>query len=127
MFEGFLWIFSISGTGGTRTDSSDGEWPVSYHGTERDNTNGIAKQGYLLSKGCRKVYGVGIYSSPHIKVAASFAQEFNHNGKTYRVVFQNRVSTTDLKIIDDQETRRRGGEYWVQPYQELIRPYGLHI
>ena len=123
--KSFCGLFSISGTGGIRTNSCPGEWPVSYHGTKHQNTSGIAKQGYLLSKGQRQMYGEGIYSTPNIEVAAGYAQPFNHNGTTYRVVFQNRVSTTDLCIIDAEETRV--GEYWVQPHQELIRAYGLCI
>ena len=106
--------------GGLRTDSSPGEWPVSYHGTSRENTNGIAEQGYLLSKGWRHMYGPGIYSSPSIDVAAIFASAFTHEGVDYKVVFQNRVSKDGLKKANNDE-------YWVQPNEKLIRPYGLCI
>ena len=118
----------VSNAGGVRTNSSAGEWPVSYHGTKRDNANGIADQGYLLSKGRRQKFGRGIYSTPSIEVAAAplYAVSFYHNNKEYKLVFQNRVSTTGLKVIDRSRTGAPG-EYWLQPNQELIRPYGLCI
>ena len=71
------------------------------------------------------MYGRGIYSTPSIEVASTYAQKFNHEGKTYKIVFQNRVSTTDLKIIDAKTTGV--GEYWLQPNQDFIRPYGICI
>ena len=37
-------------------------------------------------------------------------------------MFQNRVSGTDLKVIDSGV-----GEYWVQPHEDYIRPYGICI
>ena len=95
---------------------------MSYHGTKCDNANSIAQQGYLLSKGHRHLYGKGIYSAPSITVAAGFAAEFEFNRKCHQVVFQNRVSTTGLKV---QKTSV--GEYWIQPNEKLIRPYGLCI
>ena len=108
-----------------RTESSHGEWPVSYHGTSHDNADGIARQGYLLSKGKRFVFGKGIYSTPSIEVAELYASDFKFQGKQYCVVFQNRVSPADMKTISALETGK--GEYWVQPNENLIRPYGLCI
>ena len=108
-----------------RTESSSGEWPVSYHGTKQENADGIARQGYLLSKGKRFVFGKGIYSTPSIEVAELYASGFKFQGKQYRVVFQNRVSPTDMETVSAQETDV--GEYWVQPNENLIRPYGLCI
>ena len=112
--------------GGIRTDASPGEWPVSYHGTKKENAKGIAAEGYKLSKGNRFLYGKGIYSTPNIEVAEKgYAVNFNHGRTTYKVVFQNRVCPNGLKIIPDEKTR--SGEYWVQPEDKLIRPYGLCI
>ena len=111
------------GTKGHRAASCSGEWPVSYHGTGVNVSGNIAQEGYDLSKGKRFRYGRGIYSTPSVEVAAKYAQTFLHEGKRYQMVFQNRVSPTDLKIIDAKSTKV--GEYWVQPDQELIRPYGI--
>ena len=110
------------GRSGHRTGSSDGEWPVSYHGTGVNVIGRIAQEGYDLSKGKRFRHGRGIYSTPSIDVAAKFAERFEHEGETYKIVFQNRVSATDLKVIDVGK-----GEYWVQPHDRLIRPYGICI
>ena len=110
------------GKPGHRTGSSGGEWPVSYHGTGVNVSGSIAQEGYDLSKGKRFRYGRGIYSTPSIDVAAMYAHRFEHEGERYQLVFQNRVSATDLKVIDSGV-----GEYWVQPHDRLIRPYGFCI
>ena len=111
------------GKAGYRTDSSPGEWPVSYHGTAAGASGSIAQEGYDLSKGRRFLYGHGIYSTPSIDVAAKYAQTFDHEGKRYQLVFQNRVSPEGLTVIDSATTRV--GEYWVQPDDRLVRPYGV--
>ena len=106
-----------------RPYSTEGEWPVSYHGTGESATGSIAQDGYLLSKGTRFMYGRGIYSTPSIEVASKYAQQFEHEGKQYKIIFQNRVCPDNLTVINAKTTRV--GEYWVQPHQELIRPYGI--
>ena len=47
-FDNDEWL----GERGTRTKSSDGEWPVSYHGTGESATGSIAQDGYQLSNSC---------------------------------------------------------------------------
>jgi ubiquitin len=113
------------GEQGQRLESSKGEWPVSYHGTGKSATGSIAQDGYLLSKGKRFKFGRGIYSTPSIEVASKYAQRFKHEGKEYKIVFQNRVCPDNLAIIDAKTTGV--GEYWVQPDQDMIRPYGICI
>ena len=120
-FENDIWL----GEQGERFESSKGEWPVSYHGTGKSATGSIAQDGYLLSKGKRFKFGRGIYSTPSIEVASKYAQKFEHEGKEYKIVFQNRVCPDNLAIIDAKTTGV--GEYWVQPRQDLIRPYGICI
>ena len=96
------------GEKGLRFHSSEGEWPVSYHGTGEGASGSIAQDGYRLSKGKRFLYGSGIYSTPSIHVAAKYANVFYHKGKKYKLVFQNRVCPTNLKILDAQTTGSRG-------------------
>ena len=121
------------GSYGARTDSSPGEWPVSFHGTKKDNVSGIAKQGYKLSMSKREVYGRGIYCSPSIEVAELYAEEFLHDSKKYKVVFQNRVNLDGLKVISadhichDRQRSDVKDDYWLQPREEYIRPYGICI
>ena len=110
------------GRPGHRTGSCEGEWPVSYHGTGVNVSGSIAQEGYNLSKGKRFKYGKGIYSTPSVDVAAKYAHCFSHHGHDYQLVFQNRVSAVDLKVIDSGV-----GEYWVQPSEGAIRPYGICI
>lgn len=120
-FEDDVWL----GEQGQRFHSTEGEWPVSYHGTAASATGSIAQDGYLLSKGTRSMYGRGIYSTPSIEVASKYAQQFEHEGKQYKIVFQNRVCPDSLTIIGTETTGV--GEYWVQPRQDRIRPYGICI
>ena len=108
-----------------REESSSGEWPVTYHGTERDYSNSIAKKGYDLSKCNRFAYDKGIYSSPFVEVAEGYATKFKFRNKCYKVVFQNRVSPEKLIIIPGEQTGDQ--DYWIQPDDTLIRPYGLCI
>lgn len=120
-YENDTWL----GKPGKRYDSSDEEWPVSYHGTAVSNAGDITQEGYLLSKGIRFKFGKGIYSTPSIEVALKYAQCFKHEGKEYRIVFQNRVNTDGLKVIDGRTTGK--GIYWVQSNENYIRPYGICI
>ena len=82
-------------------------------------------KGYDSTKGKRLKYGKGIYSSPYIQVAEKYAARFSNNDKNYKVVFQNRVSPSKLKVVPAEKTGH--GEYWLQPDDKLIRPYALCI
>ena len=95
---------------------------MSYHGTADDNVNSIAQVGYKLSCIKRDAYNAkGIYSTPSIQVAEIFAQDFRHDdGKSYKVIFQNRVTTEGLSKFHNDE-------YWAQTNEKGIRPYGLCI
>ena len=109
------------GAGGIRTESSEGEWPVSYHGTAKGGNGNIAQEGYLGSRGKKFPFQRGIYTTPSAEVAAKFAPTFEYSGHTYQVIFQNRVNPANLQIL-----RGAGGaEYWVSPRQEDVRPYSI--
>ncbi|XP_051729276.1 uncharacterized protein LOC127501364 [Ctenopharyngodon idella] len=69
--DGNAWL----GTGGWRSRSAPGEWPVSYHGTDLQGAAGIIQTQYTA--GDRQAYGRGIYSSPDINVADVFAKTKN--------------------------------------------------
>ncbi|GBC05257.1 hypothetical protein RclHR1_06130008 [Rhizophagus clarus] len=107
------------------TNSAQNEWPVSYHGTAIHNCKDIAEEGYDLCKGKRFAFGHGIYSTPDIDVAYSFAIKFTHEGDDYRVVFQNRVNPNSLIRVSKEETKV--GEYWISPNDKDVRPYGICI
>ena len=123
--KGDKWL----GTPGHREKSSRGEWPVSYHGTRKECTDSIAHSGFLLQKLQRDRFGVGIYSTPTIEIAADkelYAHPFKVGGKGYQLVFQNRVCPRGLKIKPPSETGV-DGEYWIQENEERIRPYGICV
>ena len=79
------------------------EWPVAYHGTNINSANSIIRTGFKL--GPRALYGEGIYTSPSLEMVDwLYAQEFTYNGKTYKVVLQNRVNPYQLQIIPASQT-----------------------
>lgn len=127
--DGNAWL----GTDGWRSRSVPGEWPVSYHGTGLEGAQGIIQTHFKA--GDSQAYGRGIYSSPDITVAEEYAKSkkftSQKNGKTYKVIMQNRVNPKNRKIIE-------GKNFWLVPIPEgtsadkekeivesSIRPYGL--
>ncbi|XP_067099751.1 uncharacterized protein [Osmerus mordax] len=125
------------GPNGIRTQSSAGEWPVSYHGSSKDGAEGIIVSHYKAGNNSkRQVYGRGIYSTPDLEQARGYANVFvsKKNGKTYKIILQNRVNP------DYREKHRRTEDYWLVPVPEgsseteerkiverAIRPYGILI
>ena len=107
------------------------EWPVSFHGTEKDKVSKFL-QGYLLSKS-KSVYGRGIYSSPSIEVAELYAKEFSYDSNKYEVVLQNRVNSNGVisehahDIHSDRQHSDAKDAYWLQTREDYIRPYGICI
>ena len=103
---------------GTRTASTPGEWPVSYHGTTKDGGQGIISDGrYKIGGG--DVYGKGIYSSPDLShVECRYAKPFTSKGKKYKIVFQNRVNPAKLRKANQDQ-------YWIVTDHSDIRPYGI--
>ncbi|CAB4386865.1 hypothetical protein RhiirA5_492520 [Rhizophagus irregularis] len=102
---------------------SSKEWPVSYHGTDKNFANSIANEGYLLSKGVNFYYGKGIYSTPEVGIAEGYSSIFYHEGCNWKVVFQNRVNPEGLKKADPAGDGKYS--YWITPDEKNIRPYGL--
>ncbi|RGB38131.1 hypothetical protein C1646_756065 [Rhizophagus diaphanus] len=96
------------------------EWPVSYHGTRPEFANSIAREGYLLGRGVRFAYGMGIYSTPEINIAERYASQFDRYYARWKVVFQNRVNPVRLSMYHNNV-------YWVAQRDDDIRPYGLCI
>ena len=114
------------GPRGIRKGSSNKEWPVSYHGTEKRFGKSIADEGYDVSKCKNIVHGKGIHSSPSIAIAERYATEFYYGKDTLKVVMQNRVKDENLTIIPAIKCHE-SDEYWVQPNDKCMRPYGICI
>ena len=117
-YEDDKWL----GEPGPRQHSSEGEWPVCYYGTRVKMFQTIAQKGYC---GLREVNSLqegnsprGICCSPFINVAARYAETFSYEGRTYQLVFQNRVS---------DERLNKSFWYWTQPHGENVRPYGFCV
>ncbi|GBC04205.1 hypothetical protein RclHR1_05570006 [Rhizophagus clarus] len=122
-YEDNTWL-GVEGRENERHSTQD-EWPVCYHGTVIHNCKSIVENGYLLNKGKRFRYGVGIYSTPDINVAAEYSSKFAHKGSYYVAVIQNRVNPSSLIKISKMKTGI--GEYWITPTRNDIRPYGICI
>ncbi|XP_073319756.1 uncharacterized protein [Pagrus major] len=127
--DGNTWL----GTGGWRSHSVPGEWPVSYHGTSLDGAKGIIKSHYKAGVG--NAYGRGIYSTPDILIAGAYAKIFTSKttGKSYNVILQNRINPKMRQICTHPD-------YWLVPVpagtsaeeerriaESSIRPYGILI
>ena len=117
------WLGGVKG--GIRERSVTGEWPVSYHGTKKDAAENIAAAGFDLGKGRRFKYGRGIYSTPNPAEAEQYATKFEWEGKSYKVIMQNRVNMDDTKVVPNGNGR--GSEYFVTAKEENIRPYGILV
>ncbi|XP_034149356.1 uncharacterized protein LOC117594751 [Esox lucius] len=129
--DGNTWL----GPDGWRSESAPGEWPVSYHGTTIDGAKSIIKCHFKA--GSRDKFGRGIYSTPHLDIARDYyTKTFKSmtNGKTYRVVMQNRINPCERVICPEEE------RYWLVHVPEgtseeeemrivenSIRPYGILI
>ncbi|XP_026222129.1 uncharacterized protein LOC113166286 [Anabas testudineus] len=126
-YEDNTWL----GTRYRSTQSVPGEWPVSYHGTSMKGAEGII-EGYF-KPGPGDQYGRGIYSTPHIAEALSYAKTFTSRktGKTYNVILQNRINPEYRK-------KYKNDKYWLIPIhagksakeeqervKKAIRPYGI--
>ncbi|CAG8706641.1 10314_t:CDS:1 [Funneliformis mosseae] len=105
------------------SESVEGEWIVSFHGTAKNNANSIAKDGFRLSKGRRFQYGRGVYSTPDIDTAACYADKFVHEGVNYQVVFQNRVKPGTFDVVSSET----GLKIFITRNDKNIRPYGICI
>ena len=115
-YAGVEWLGGISGRG--RTSSERGEWPVSYHGTEKKLAEKIAFENYDLKKGKRFKYGRGIYSTPDPSIAELYATEFEYGKERFKVIIQNRVNMQDTKFV-------AASKFFVTESEDNIRPYGI--
>ena len=116
------------GPNGIRTASAPKEWPVCYHGTsakacgESDDGEGICRYGYDPKRCKREVYGPGIYCSPSIDGVSNtrdgYAKTFISNGKSYKVVLQNRVNPERIGHQKDSDNVNRYTTRETDPYKD---------
>ena len=121
-FEDDKWL----GAPGDRRESTEGEWPVAYHGTGIHCSGAIAREGLKLNKGIRFKHGHGIYTTPSIELAAKYAKPFDIKGVPFKLVFQTRICPQGMKVISASMTGE-GAEHWIQPDENLVRHYGFCV
>ena len=109
-FENNIWLGQ---------ENLEGEYSVSYHGTQIDNLDGLLSKGFRLDKCKRFLHGQGIYSTPFIEIAEMYAQSFSHKGDKYKFVLQNRINS-DKMLTANKDL------YFICE-TSAIRPYGICI
>ncbi|XP_022620246.1 uncharacterized protein LOC111235950 [Seriola dumerili] len=119
------------GTSYRSTESLEGEWPVSYHGTSEEGAKGIIEGHYKV--GDVNAYGDGIYSTPDISVAKQYAKTFTskNDKKSYKVILQNRINPEYRKEYNNDKywliriPKEKSDEEQQKMVERAIRPYGL--
>ncbi|CAG8713257.1 9416_t:CDS:1, partial [Acaulospora colombiana] len=101
------------------------KWKISYHGTERYHHRSIADDGYIASRRYHNLgFSHGIYTTPDIKVASSYAKKFAHNGTKFEILFQNLVNS---EISVELPTHRMHNKYWISPDEDDVKLHGILI
>ena len=65
------------------------------------------------------------YSTPNPKEAERYAVDCQWEGRTFKLMLQNRVNMEDKKVITNGNGS--GSEYFVTAREENIRPYGFLV
>ena len=117
----------------------DGEWCVAYHGVARGNTPEnvskitglIAKSGFKPSTSGAatddddlrhpgKKCGLGVYCSPDIEYAETYAGITEFNGERYKCVMMLRINPEKIR-----QSKTWQEEYILEPNSNEIRPYRI--
>lgn len=122
------------GSAGWRSQSVNGEWPVSYYGTSMDTCKTIVETHFKPSEPQSPNFSRrGIYSMYDLDEAAKYSNTFKDvdTGKTYKVLLQNRINPDKRKVCENKK-------YWLievpegtlpakekKIVEESIRPYGI--
>ena len=110
------------------------------------------EKGQGLKPGNNNVYGVGVYSILFVATAEAYATSFEHDGKRYKVVLQNRLTAKGCHIYGSDDSGYPDidhvfpeefhlvmikfsdrDEYWITPHNDPkngvydLRPYGILI
>jgi hypothetical protein len=117
-----------------------GEWAVAYHGTHPDFVKSITET--PLRPGPHNCHGYGVYCSPKVEEASSYAPPVQIDGRTYKYVFMCRVNVGSVHQCTQRPCPEASNpaftlhmttvrDYWFvnaenQNYQN-IRTYGLLV
>ena len=83
----------------------------------------IAARGFDLGQGKRFKYGKGIYSTPDPKEAERYTVKFSWEGRSFKLMLQNRVNMAGTQVVSDGNGSR--AQFFVTAEEEDIRPYGI--
>ena len=125
----------------------EGEWYIAYHGTSGNYVNAILNEGFKggggqafiddnninpLSKDEHPKVGFGVYCTPKINIADSYASYITFEGKQFKFVFMLRVNRYKIRICEGEPN------YWVfegdslenkektiRKFDDEVRPYRI--
>ena len=130
------------------TKNTRGEWYIGYHGVKTiESIQNIYKQGFRRGDGQvhendpninplnNYIYpycGKGVYFTPDINEAKSYAQFIEYNNYNYKIVFMCRINPLYIKIADLGNNK----EYWIvegdklgdlngKKRSDVVRPYRI--
>ena len=118
-YENDLWLGVTSRQ--SETASANGEWPVAYHGTNKDAVERFCKYGGTLrSRGRLYKTGKGIYTTPSPTLAEEQTDSFEFQGVKYKMIFMDRVC---MDYTAEYELGGPGGGTYFITSEEKVRPY----
>ena len=130
------------------TNNTPGEWYIGYHGVKTiEAIQNIYSQGFRrgdgqmhkndpnknpLNKNIYPICGEGVYFTPDISEAESYAQFIMYNNYNYKIVFMCRINPKYVKIADLGKNK----EYWIvegdklgdlngKKRSDVVRPYRI--
>mmetsp|Transcript_4580 Transcript_4580/g.7859 ORF Transcript_4580/g.7859 Transcript_4580/m.7859 type:complete len:504 (-) Transcript_4580:206-1717(-) len=113
-----------------------GNWYRAYHGTDREAGSSIYKGAFR--PGAHNAYGVGVYCTPDVKIAAGYCKsrggiielDTKQGRKKFYFVFQVAVNPDTMNnaaLIPNFNPACESVNYWIAPSGADIRPYGILI
>mmetsp|Transcript_12565 Transcript_12565/g.11174 ORF Transcript_12565/g.11174 Transcript_12565/m.11174 type:complete len:583 (+) Transcript_12565:295-2043(+) len=110
-----------------------GNWYRAYHATSREAGASIIQSGFRVGR--NNAYGVGIYCTPDINMAAAYCRQRiklqTKNGpKEFYYVLQvavNPATVNNPALIPNFNASCENAKLWIAPSGADIRPYGILI
>ena len=100
-----------------------GEWPVSYHGTDKMCSESVSTNVVEVQRGKNFKYGRGMYSVPTADAAERYATPFTFQGVKYKMIFMNRVNPAYTREVREPAI----GTYFITSDETQMRAYAMLV
>jgi len=98
-----------------------GSWPVSYHGSRKEDAEALCKNlGAPIRRGRYFKPGKGIYTTPLPIVAERQAEVFEFEGVKYKMIFMDRIN---MDYTAEYQIPGRANEIFFVSDENSVRPY----